>query len=869
MKTDILLPALFLLTAALPAQEKGITPLSLPSGGGAASRNLGGVTRAVVIGISQNQSPQLPAAPEARRNAVAAATWLMSPAGGNLREDQFLLLTDSAATLARLAAALDWLAESVREGDLALVYFAGQAGSAAPKNNGEPFLLAYDSPPLHFDAGAWSAAAINKALRVLTEQKKCRVLWVADLSVPGKSAAVEAGRAVSERLAVPGSAGVLSCRPRGDAAAADAGPGPFTRHMLEGLYGLADRDRDNKVSVGELQHYLEQKPVNKALPAQPLWWGDAAWQLSDVTPEYVEKMLFYKNRLPEETALRLAENAAERAILARIAPEKATAYGAFREALNREDLLEPPAYCAWDQYESLLQDSALQPLHNHMRRTLAVALQDEVQQALNALLSDDPYELNNWQYNAAKYHLYPECLGRALQLIGTTHYLSEAILAKKRYFEAYNLTHNNPDFERNPESASVARKLAEAKLREALRYQPDAAYLCHSMAYLYFADYSLDTFMYYNTRAMELSPTWIVPYIDVGLKYMWVYMDVKMAERWIKKALAIKPDSYAALEKLAWLYQWHDDMPKAIEVCHRMIALRPDLNNGYSTLANIFLALRNYGMAERYAAEALRLNPNLWWWSYCDLGVVYLRTRRYEQGLAHFEQALARDDVDAQSKTHLLENLAEEQIAYGYLAEAKNALDRHARLMAGAYRWNHAIREVMHGRVMALEGRFAGADSVLRHALTLDSTPNPYFIAAYAYLGLAAGGLGQPDSVRLFFDKALRYSTNARMFDKTFYADAHYRHGLYWLKMKRLKEARAEFRQAIRTEPQGYAGYYGLALLYARKGKHWLALDNLERALLRYYPERASIDREPAFDKIRTNPRFVKMLERHFAGQGP
>lgn len=83
------------------------------------------------------------------------------------------------------------------------------------------------------------------------------------------------------------------------------------------------------------------------------------------------------------------------------------------------------------------------------------------------------------------------------------------------------------------------------------------------------------------------------------------------------------------------------------------------------------------------------------------------------------------------------------------------------------------------------------------------------------------------------------------------------------------KAANALFRKAIQLDPGHYTGYYGFALSYARQGKNWLAMDYLERALLRYYPERSSIEHEPAFDNIRSKARFKRIMQHHFSKKSP
>ncbi|MBK9017581.1 MAG: caspase family protein [Saprospiraceae bacterium] len=82
-------------------------------------------TRAVVVGISDYQDMGIPDLRFADRDAEAFANWLRSPAGGSVPERNLVLLTNKQATIAQFAKALDGLMETVKEGDLVIIYFSG------------------------------------------------------------------------------------------------------------------------------------------------------------------------------------------------------------------------------------------------------------------------------------------------------------------------------------------------------------------------------------------------------------------------------------------------------------------------------------------------------------------------------------------------------------------------------------------------------------------------------------------------------------------------------------------------------------------------------------------------------------------------
>ena len=59
------------------------------------------------------------------RDAEAFVTYLQSPAGGSLSDDNIRLLTNEKATGGKLVSELDWLRENSMEGDVAIIYFSG------------------------------------------------------------------------------------------------------------------------------------------------------------------------------------------------------------------------------------------------------------------------------------------------------------------------------------------------------------------------------------------------------------------------------------------------------------------------------------------------------------------------------------------------------------------------------------------------------------------------------------------------------------------------------------------------------------------------------------------------------------------------
>jgi TolB-like protein/DNA-binding winged helix-turn-helix (wHTH) protein len=77
----------------------------------------------------------------------------------------------------------------------------------------------------------------------------------------------------------------------------------------------------------------------------------------------------------------------------------------------------------------------------------------------------------------------------------------------------------------------------------------------------------------------------------------------------------------------------------------------------------------------------------------------------------------------------------------------------------------------------------------------------------------------------------------------------------YWEKI-------LEFSQSAVNMPEGYSSSYGTAILYTRLGKTDLAIESLELAFTQHQLAMTEIAIEPAFDPLKSDPRFVTLLRR-------
>ncbi len=871
MKTRHLVLLFLLPGFGLFAQEsgKGVAPLASPPPSGGSR----GEVRAVVVGISDYQHSAIPDLQFADRDAEKFAEWLQSKAGGSIPADNITLLTNENATLGKFAMALDALLDNCNAGDQAIIYFSGH-GDVERKTISQPgYLLCRDAPATcYMSGGAFNLRDLQDVITTLSLQKNVHVLVITDACHAGKLAGnpVSGTQITSQHLTTQfaNEVKILSCQPNEyslEGAQWGDGRGVFSFCLIKGLTGLADRNNDGMVTLFEIGRYLEDAvPAETAQSQLPQVAGEKQTLIARVdAPTLAQLLVAEKNQSGSLGSVGM--KGLETDVLAKADSSDRRKYQAFKAALAAGNLLaaagDPGAGCADLYYTQLIRQEVFAPLAGVMTRNFAAALIDEVQQAINALLDNDPYEANNWQYRPEKYSRYPDYLQRAIELLGENHYLYRSLMSKKRYFEGYNVAKTLAFLEKEPLRRDSLRETAKALYLEGIAFEPDAAYLYHAIGDMYFNNnpFRTDSLVLWCGRAAERSPGWIVPLLRIYDEYVSVQVDKEQAEKWLLRALQILPDSYLAQERLGFLRYYQGRRDEALGVAQKMIAEKPELFNAYTLMACIYYYLDgDYPAAERAAEKSVERNPapgnwvyNFWAGCYAYLhplpeAVDWLKQRmnvnsgveRGYQG-AFLVEALSRAKRYDEAETYARQLLAENLPFLGPTAV-----------------W-YAM-----GKMRMQQNRVPEAADCFQKSLASDPTPDPIFVADLAWLGEIAYRQHRDADARSFFEKAVAYDSGFGE-EWTYKEEAWYRYGNFLLRRRQIPEAAACFQKSLDLRSKGFWGEYGFALLAAQKGRETEALDWLEKALDNFYPDLESIWMEPLFKKIKKTKRFREMLTQH------
>lgn len=258
----------------------------------------GGVTWALVVGVSEYRDSRVPSLRYAGRDARAFHDWLIAPDGGRLAPARVRLLVDKDATAEELRNALfEWLKQPLAE-DQVIVYFAGHGTPESADAAENLFLLPYDADYSRLAATAFPMWDVETALkryirsqRVIVMIDACHAAGVGE----GFEIARRAGRGMSvnaiadgcERLATSTQRVCMMCASASGQFSQedqrwDGGHGVFTYELLRGLRGEADFAHDGTVNLGELTQFVSQEVRRETHNSQtPIVSGryDPAWPI--------------------------------------------------------------------------------------------------------------------------------------------------------------------------------------------------------------------------------------------------------------------------------------------------------------------------------------------------------------------------------------------------------------------------------------------------------------------------------------------------------------------------------------------------------------------------------------------------------------
>jgi protein O-mannosyl-transferase len=442
---------------------------------------------------------------------------------------------------------------------------------------------------------------------------------------------------------------ILSCQPNEFSLEGEqwgGGRGVFSYHLVDGLFGLADRNGDGSVTVGEIDRYLEDFVTTEAAPQSqvPMLLGNKTERLATVNAKILADLKKTKsNAFPVFAATE--GRGLEDDILAKLDSGIVIKYFSFKKAVAEKRFFKPTDDCAETFYAVLSNEPGLAPLHGFMKRNYAAALQDDAQQVINKYMKAEVHEISlSAKAKITSYNDFPRQLARAAELLGQNHYLYRTLLARKCYFEGFPLIHGG-------EFTQDMLKKAGAKFHEALAWEPDMPLALLGMEWVHgFGWAEADSAEYYARRATMNSPTWILPYVRISQVFSQMLPDFVKAKEYLDLAARIDSTSPLYWEAEGGYYFYQNRFSEA-EVVFKKIIATASISNclpcSQSLLATIYIQTGRLDEAMALAQKLVAADSsNLH--SHVTLGIVLTKMGRYKEAEQEFRIAadLASHNTD-------------------------------------------------------------------------------------------------------------------------------------------------------------------------------------------------------------------------------
>jgi Flp pilus assembly protein TadD len=618
-----------------------------------------GKTRALIIGISDYQ--HLPDLGYADKDALAFYDYLKSESGGKVDSQNIHILINDRATSAQVNAQLDWLIEESKSGDRVYIYFSGHGDAQSNLTRTPGYLLCWDSPEKSYASGNLSVYILNDYIYDLNS-RNIKTILVVDACRAGKLSGNYVNGALLTNDLVSKSIGhelrLLSCGPNQYSIEGEqwgGGRGVFSYHLTLGLYGKADKDKDEKVTIAELTRYLEDQVSNEVSPQNQIPMVVA--EDRDEIISYVDMKMLSKqitNKAHQEFYMGMIEaKSLEDEVIKALDTSMQRYYQLFKQSLKDKILLKPENACAEYYYQILSKAPGMKKLYAFMKRNYAAVLQDDAQQVMNQFLEVDVRELRMLKKERIeKYKEYPELIARAAELLGDKNYHYNTLIARKYLFEALLLYLDNLSL-----NSETNAKLTIDNFQLSIQAQKD-----NPVSYFYLSNFyattktsfkNRDSCVYYSNKAIEYAESWILPYAYQIYNLSRYFEDTNIDEGFISKAMKVDSNDIFLIKGIAAQYFYEGNVEKSILYYLRGLSIDSTDATMWISLGACYQESNNYVEAEKYFRKSIIINPKQFN-AYNFLGYLLFKLNHFQEAEENYKIAIENNSKNVQVRGRLV-----------------------------------------------------------------------------------------------------------------------------------------------------------------------------------------------------------------------
>jgi hypothetical protein len=466
-----------------------------------------GKTYALIIGISHYKNPGIPQLEYADRDAVAFRDYL---ALSGVDSANITLLTNDKALYADILMAIHELAtEKTIKGDRVYIYFSGHGDVESKVMTQDGYLLPYDAPRVVYAISAINVRILQEYVSTMSA-KGVEVILITDACHSGKLAGgIEGLQNIATVMEANWKSEIkfLSCQP-GELSLENKqwgnGRGLFSYELVNGMAGMADRNKDGKVTLQELNLYLAEHVNDEAKPLEqnPVISGDMATVISRDNPAYLASLR--TSHAGAYTALSL--KGYDDALLQRLPDSIRHFYYCYKAMLDSNKLGENiKDTSAYFYYLKVPHTAGTKVIKAIMKRNLAAAFINQMAQDISTTVGNRSYLENGYtaDYSTGGRNILPALLDE--------HEIKTLGLQPKLLYGQAMLT---------KDILCYPTREAMALLDSAVRIDAQASYASgfYAHALLLSKNYALSKKMALQTLA--ISPGFLNPSVDLVKDYL-------------------------------------------------------------------------------------------------------------------------------------------------------------------------------------------------------------------------------------------------------------------------------------------------------------------------------------------------------------
>lgn len=570
-------------TRGLIGEQPGVTEMSR--------------TLALIVGISDYQF--IENLKYADRDARIFEEFLATQKGGSVQASNMRALYNADATHDKIYEGLDWLADNVESEDRVFFYFSGHGDVESMFNKPKGYLLAHDSPTNSYRAGAVRMTDVTEFLTAISETG-AEVIFIADACRSGNLAGGKQGAtAVINHLEQPWGEVIkmLSCGQDElslESSKIGGGRGLFSYHLMEGLAGEAESQKDGKINLYELGTYVKNKVIADASPSPqyPKFFGNERIVISEFDDQ---SLSLWKNNTNESSA-DLAFNGTRGSAGESVSDlniKWIKEIEQFNRHLEIADAENQRLTSVLSTYRSFMKAHPTHKYGGVMKRKLVSDFVSESQEMING------YVNGAFEYMADFKQLFKPVnakLDSCLKLMDESDKLYQEVKSKALFTRV--LANNFA----NDQDAIEA-------LQTAVSIDPMASYFYHLLGKYQAKTKQSDAAIESFEMAINLSPKWFYPYNNLGLLFQSLGQ-VERAQENYQTASELNPKDPSAFNNLGSAYLNKGDLENAIASFQQAVNLSPN-NDAYRfRLGDAYLTKGDNQLALEAYTAALDLNPN-------------------------------------------------------------------------------------------------------------------------------------------------------------------------------------------------------------------------------------------------------------------